>query len=582
MSTILVVDDMAVFREPIAAALRNKGYETLCASNGREALGIVKTGKPDLILLDVAMPIMDGLEFLKAVNADASITLPPVILLTAVAEKSYVISAVQLGVNDYLLKSQFSLAELITRVGQRLTGEDQQNSKCRSTDSVQRANGHDGEAVEESDADFKSLKPIMKRSEIIEGLDKCGELKALPPSVTEVLKRINNARCSLEQIAKPIRQDPAIAIKILKLANSSVYSRGEPVETVEQALTRIGLDKVRQIMLNISVIDQFRSISIVEQVSATHFWEHSIACGIIAAEIAHARGVNETTAAFTMGLIHDVGRLIFAKQFGKDYQNVVNKARELSIPLELVESRMLLLNHAEGMDRLLHTWNFSKEFIDPVVFHHLSLDNIRQITPHRIDDVATLALANRLCHALMLGNSGNDAIYQIEEFCEVLELDAQVIQLIEQTAHNETETLRLGLISGSNEDSSQNNRDYHRSAITISFRPLFVSFRPQFDAFRIFCDQLADCNDKPPNVGVIHFTDAKECKGVLEEYMAAETKCGVLPLPLIILSPTAQLPNIDKELTGRQTHVLPIPVVIPRFIEAINSALLQSTTHAAA
>lgn len=582
MSTILVVDDMAVFREPIAAALRAKGYETICASDGREALGIVKTGKPDLVLLDLAMPVMDGLEFLKAVNADATIPLPPVILLTAVAEKSYVLLAAQLGVNDYLLKSEFSLEELAVRVQRRLSVADAQGSMCRAGAAVPQADGPDGAAVEEPAADLKSLKPIMKRAEVVECLERGGELKALPPSVTEVLKRTNNPRCSLEQIAKPIKQDPAIAIKILKLANSSVYSRGRPVESVEQALTRIGLDKVRQIMLNISVIDQFRSVTIVEKVPAGHFWEHSIACGIIAAEIAHARGADETTAAFTMGLIHDVGRLLFARQLGEDYRKVVHAARELCLPLERVESRMLLLNHADGMDRLLHKWHFSKEFIDPVVFHHLSLADIRKATPHRVDDVATLALANRLCHALILGNSGNEAIYETEEFCDVLELDAEVIQRIEQTARDETETLKLGLLAASNGDAWQDCRERHRSALTAPFRPLFVSARPEFDAFRIFCDQLADRNDKPPNVGVVHLADARERSGVLQEYTAAETKRGVPPLPLIILSPTAELPLKDRVLAERHSQVLPIPVVVPRIIEAINCALQQSTAHAAA
>ncbi|MEE9129324.1 MAG: HDOD domain-containing protein [Phycisphaerales bacterium] len=573
MSTILVVDDMAVFREPIAAALRAKGYETICASDGREALGIVKTGQPDLVLLDVAMPIMDGLEFLKALNADATIPRPPVILLTAVAEKSYVLQAAQLGVNDYLLKSQFSLEELAARVQRRLSVDDAQASMCRAAAAVPQADDPEGAAREEPAANLKSLKPIMKRAEVVECLEKCGELKALPPSVTEVLKRTRNARCSLEQIAKPIKQDPAIAIKILKLANSSVYSRGQPVESVEHALTRIGLDMVRQVMLNISVIDQFRSVSIVEHVPASHFWEHSIACGIVAAEIAHARGANETTAAFTMGLVHDVGRLIFAKQLGEDYQNVVHAARDLCLPLERVESRMLLLNHADGMDRLLHKWHFSKEFIDPVVFHHLSVANIRKATPHRVDDVATLALANRLCHALMLGNSGNEAIYQTEEFCDVLELDAEVIQRIEQTARDETETLKLGLLAMSDGDAWQDCRERHRSALTAPFRSLFVSARPEFDAFRIFCDQLGERSGEPPNIGIVHLTATNECERVTQDYVSTESQSGVDRLPLIILSPKAELKLKDRVMANRQHELLPTPIVIARFIEAINRSL---------
>ena len=65
MKSILVVDDMAVFSEPIAASLRLSGYETQCAFNGEEALQIARTTRPDVIVLDIEMPTMDGITFLK-------------------------------------------------------------------------------------------------------------------------------------------------------------------------------------------------------------------------------------------------------------------------------------------------------------------------------------------------------------------------------------------------------------------------------------------------------------------------------------------------------------------------------------
>ena len=116
MSTILVVDDMAVFREPIAAALRQKGYQTMCAGTGKEALGAARQKRPDLILLDVAMPEMDGLTFMKAMQGDPYLQGVPVVLLTAIAERDSVVEAVELGAKEYLLKSQFSLDEMADRI----------------------------------------------------------------------------------------------------------------------------------------------------------------------------------------------------------------------------------------------------------------------------------------------------------------------------------------------------------------------------------------------------------------------------------------------------------------------------------
>ena len=120
MKRILVVDDMAVFREPIARALRAEGYETLCAENGEQALRMLRQHGADLVLLDVAMPVMDGLGFLAAIRHEDRFDDLPVLLLTAVAERDYVIKAAKYGAREYLLKSRFSLETLIDRIEKRL------------------------------------------------------------------------------------------------------------------------------------------------------------------------------------------------------------------------------------------------------------------------------------------------------------------------------------------------------------------------------------------------------------------------------------------------------------------------------
>ena len=69
MATILVVDDTAIIRDPLAAILKLAGHATLIAGNGQEALGIIEGNQVDLVLLDLAMPVMDGLNFLDRLRA---------------------------------------------------------------------------------------------------------------------------------------------------------------------------------------------------------------------------------------------------------------------------------------------------------------------------------------------------------------------------------------------------------------------------------------------------------------------------------------------------------------------------------
>lgn len=117
---ILVVDDTVIFRDSIAVALRRRGYDTLLASNGQEALQLVRAHEPDLILLDVAMPVMGGLRCLKELRTDQQFRDIPVIILTAMSEREAINGAGQMGVQGYLLKSQFSLTDMLAQVDELL------------------------------------------------------------------------------------------------------------------------------------------------------------------------------------------------------------------------------------------------------------------------------------------------------------------------------------------------------------------------------------------------------------------------------------------------------------------------------
>jgi two-component system phosphate regulon response regulator PhoB len=123
MKTVLVVDDMAVFRDPIAASLGLAGFKTVKAADGLQGLDALREHRPDLVLLDLSMPNLDGLSVLRAIRRDPVSGQVPVIMLTALTDKKFIIDAAKLGVRDYLLKSRFSLTELAERVRSALAAE---------------------------------------------------------------------------------------------------------------------------------------------------------------------------------------------------------------------------------------------------------------------------------------------------------------------------------------------------------------------------------------------------------------------------------------------------------------------------
>ena len=116
MATVLMIDDVPLFRDVVLHALQRAGHQVACAANGAAAVEALKTIKPDLILLDLAMPEMNGLAFLKQLRADKALARTPVIVVSALSEAVEVKEAMKIGVQGHLLKSRFSLEQLIAMV----------------------------------------------------------------------------------------------------------------------------------------------------------------------------------------------------------------------------------------------------------------------------------------------------------------------------------------------------------------------------------------------------------------------------------------------------------------------------------
>jgi DNA-binding response OmpR family regulator len=104
MAKILVVDDHAEIREALSAILEEEGHEIIHAENGLVALDKANKEMPDVILLDIAMPQMDGLETLRRLKSDARTEPIAVIMVTAQGDRHAMVRAVQLGTRDYITK----------------------------------------------------------------------------------------------------------------------------------------------------------------------------------------------------------------------------------------------------------------------------------------------------------------------------------------------------------------------------------------------------------------------------------------------------------------------------------------------
>jgi DNA-binding response OmpR family regulator len=129
---ILVVEDDADIAQLVKLYLEKEGFRTLVANSGGEALKLIKSDCPDLLVLDLMLPEIDGIEVCKRVRNTPDTALLPIIMLTAKAEESDTIIGLELGADDYVTKP-FSPKALVARVNALLRRLDRQPEDNQST-----------------------------------------------------------------------------------------------------------------------------------------------------------------------------------------------------------------------------------------------------------------------------------------------------------------------------------------------------------------------------------------------------------------------------------------------------------------
>ena len=131
MATILVVDDQIELRTLFQRVLEHGGHRVVAVAGGEEALRSTESWKPDLVLLDMAMPDMDGQAFLRAIRSRDGWQNVPVIVLSGMLTPQQIAAAGELNVCDYLVKGEFTTRQLRARIARHLTPTPP-HSKCNA------------------------------------------------------------------------------------------------------------------------------------------------------------------------------------------------------------------------------------------------------------------------------------------------------------------------------------------------------------------------------------------------------------------------------------------------------------------
>ncbi len=211
---------------------------------------------------------------------------------------------------------------------------------------------------------------MSHRDAICSMIDEAQNLPTLPEIVVKVEKLARDENASAKDLANIMNHDPALAARILKVANSVVYGGRTPITSVTYAVARIGFPEVRNIALSLSVLKLFAGKGYVDY---TKFWKHSLSVAFGSRILErHSRAVDgKDEDLFVVGLLHDIGILVLEQYFGRIYRTVLSSAAETSAPLSEVESRELGIDHSEVGALLLAKWRLPEVIVEAVRYHHV-------------------------------------------------------------------------------------------------------------------------------------------------------------------------------------------------------------------
>jgi putative nucleotidyltransferase with HDIG domain len=232
------------------------------------------------------------------------------------------------------------------------------------------------------------------------------ELPTLPAVIPKILGLIESDRSNAADIAGAISHDPALSAKVLKVANSAYYGFSREISSLENAVPLLGFRMVRSLALSLGIIRIFPRGERTPHFTQAGLWIHSVAVGTAARALADQFGRSSPPEQlFTIGILHDVGKLVLDQFFHDRFQQVLTAARAEGLEPHLAEREMIGLDHGEIGAMLLTRWQIPDQVANPIEAHH------RQDVPAGTDgaDLAILRISDSIAWELALGSEGADS-----------------------------------------------------------------------------------------------------------------------------------------------------------------------------
>lgn len=257
-------------------------------------------------------------------------------------------------------------------------------------------------------------------------VEKVNDIPALPQIVLRVMKMTDDPDVTAQDINKVLNQDQSMTARVLRLANSAYYGYARRIASVTDAVVLLGFNTIRSIVIAAAVNEILNKKYEGYALEEGELWRHSQTCAIAARAVARRSKFVQLDAAYTAGLLHDIGKVILNHFMKNAYHEVVELVESGEIPFMEAEEAVLGFNHAVVGARVVEKWNLPPQLVEAIAFHHYP--DKATANPKL---TAIVHLADAICLSMGIGVGVDGLLYPVStEAMKTLGLSEQDIEQI--------------------------------------------------------------------------------------------------------------------------------------------------------
>lgn len=196
-------------------------------------------------------------------------------------------------------------------------------------------------------------------------------LSPMPASVGRLAALVSDPNADVGEVGRVIELDQALTVKVLRLANSALSGSQIAIDTVQQAVVRIGSSRILQLVVGNRVAKVMQQPCDGYELAERELWRHGVAAALAAESVSKAASESVPGSAFTAALLHDIGKLLLTRHFGPQ---VIEAIQTVMVDDGMLfvdaERRLFKTDHAQVGGAVARHWGFPDDLVQAIELHH--------------------------------------------------------------------------------------------------------------------------------------------------------------------------------------------------------------------